>query len=201
MKNSLLPIDIFAESGCRLPLPNREELSEEAKNIFDTLKNPSGGSLAGLRGPGGIRLHSPDISIGLRAVNMRLRDPDVIDPRVRELAILVTAREHHCQFEWSAHEDEAKKVGVTAEIIEIVRNRLPTKALSEKDAAIIEFGRELFGNKKVTAETYARLASFFNKSEMVDIVNLMGMYAMTAALLIAFDAQLPEGKLARLPRG
>ena len=35
--------------------------------------------------------------------------------------------------------------------------------------------------------------------DLVDLVNLMGMYAMTAAVLIAFDAQLPDGVSPGLP--
>jgi hypothetical protein len=34
---------------------------------------------------------------------------------------------------------------------------------------------------------------------LMDLVNLMGMYAGTAAMLIAFDAQLPAGVAPGLP--
>lgn len=199
MSEKTLPPDIDPDSRCRLPFPNREDLDETARKTYDSLANPAGGSLAGLRGPGGIRLHSPELSRGLRPANMRLRDPGVIDARTRELAILVTAREHDCQFEWAAHEAEAKKEGVSDEVVEIVRHRRPAAGLSEQDAALIEFGRELFGDHRVAPETYARLAAFHDPRTLVDLVNLMGMYAMTAASLIAFDAQLPEGTPPGLP--
>ena len=118
MSNEVLPKDIDPQSRCRLPLPEREGLDDESRKTFDSLANPAGGSLAGLRGPGGIRLHSPELSCGLRPANIRLRDPDVIDARTRELAILITAREHDCQFEWAAHEAEAKSEGVPDEVVE-----------------------------------------------------------------------------------
>jgi 4-carboxymuconolactone decarboxylase len=38
--------------------------------------------------------------------------------RVRELAILTTARELDSQFEWAAHEPEALGEGISREIIE-----------------------------------------------------------------------------------
>ena len=199
MPNEALPKDIDPQSRCRLPLPERENLDEESRKTFDSLANPAGGSLAGLRGPGGIRLHSPELSRGLRPANIRLRDPDVIDARTRELAILITAREHDCQFEWAAHESEAKSEGVSDDVVEIVRHRRPTTELAEPDAALITFGRELFGDHRVTPETYARVAALFDRRTLVDLVNLMGMYAMTAASLIAFDAQLPEGTPPGLP--
>ena len=199
MSDDGLPNDIDPNSRCRLPLPNRSSLDDEARKTYDSLANPAGGSLAGLRGPGGMRLHSPDLSHGLRPVNIRLRDPDVIDARTRELAILITAREHDCQFEWAAHEAEAKSEGVSDEVVNIVRHRGPITSLPEPDAALITFGRELFGDHWVTPETYARVAALFDQRMLVDLVNLMGMYAMTAASLIAFDAQLPEGASPCLP--
>ena len=199
MSDDTLPADIDPHSRCRLPLPDRADLDRETQKTYDSLADPSGGSLAGLRGPGGIRLHSPDLSRGLRPANIRLRDPEVIDARTRELAILITAREHDCQFEWAAHEAEARSEGVSDDVIDIVRHRRPASGLSEADAALIEFGRELFGDHRVTSETYARVAALFDRRTLVDLVNLMGMYAMTAASLIAFDAQLPEDTPHGLP--
>ncbi len=194
-----IPADIDLESGSRLPLPDRESLDEAGKMTYDNLASPTGDTLAGLRGPGGIRLHSPDLSRGLREANQYLRNPSIIPARMRELAILVTAREHDCQFEWAAHEAEAKKEGVSEEIVEIVRHRLPADSLDEADAAIIAFGRELFGNHAVSSATYARVAALFDRRSLVNLVNLMGMYAMTAAVLISFDTQLPDGVEPGLP--
>ncbi|MEE2720437.1 MAG: carboxymuconolactone decarboxylase family protein [Pseudomonadota bacterium] len=193
------PPDIDPESRCRLPLPDRDGLDGQALQTYDSLADPAGGSLAGLRGPGGIRLHSPAVSNGLRPVNLYLRQSDVINPRTRELAILVTAREHDCQFEWAAHEAEARKEGVSKKVIDIVRHRKSTDGLDDNDAALIAFGRELFGDHRVAPETYARVAARFDRRTLVDLVNLMGMYAMTAAVLIAFDAQLPDGVRPGLP--
>lgn len=193
------PPDIDPQSGSRLPVPDRDALDDAGKKTFDSLTDPAGGSLAGLRGPGGIRLHSPDLSRGLRPVNLYLRDPAVINARTRELAILVTAREHDCQFEWAAHEAEARKEGVSDEIIDIVRHRRPTDGLDAEDADLIAFGRELFADHRVAPATYARLAARFDRRTLVDLVSLMGMYAMTAAVLIAFDAQLPDGVSPGLP--
>ena len=54
MHAEALPPDINPESRCRLPLPNRDDLDEAGKQTFDLLSDPHGGSLAGLRGPGGL---------------------------------------------------------------------------------------------------------------------------------------------------
>ena len=184
MSGRAYPADIDPQSQCRLRLPRREELDAEAQPIYDSLADPRGGSLRGLRGPGGIHLHSPVLARHTRALNRYLRQEAGLGGRLRELAILVTARELDSQFEWAAHEEEARREGLSPEIIETIRHRRDTSGLDQADAAAIELARalELFGRKK-----------------LVDLVALMGNYAATAAMLTAFDMQLDPDQPPPLP--
>src|SRR5205823_7912839 len=101
--------------------PKREELGPEAQLVYDSLADPRGASLRGLRGPGGILLHSPELARYTRPLNHYLRHEAGLGGRVRELAILVTARALDSQFEWCAHEAEAMREGVSRDIIDIVK--------------------------------------------------------------------------------
>jgi 4-carboxymuconolactone decarboxylase len=195
----MYPDDVDPESGCRLPLPRRDELSVEAQEIYDRLANPSGGNLRGLRGPGGIQLHSPELSRRSRPLNHYLRFESELGGRVRELAILTTARELDSQFEWAAHEGEARREGISDEAIDIIRDRGDLDGLDEQDAIVIQLGREIFGNRTVCAATFAQALSHFGRCALVDLVALMGNYAATAALLTAFDMQLDPGQKPGLP--
>ena len=116
-------------SGCRLPLPKREQLDDAGQRTYDSLADPKGGTIRGLRGPGGILLHSPELSRRSRPLNRYLRHEAGLGGRVRELAILTTARELDSQFEWAAHEPEALDEGISREIIEIVKHRKDTNGL------------------------------------------------------------------------
>ena len=95
----MYPEDVDQESGCRLPLPRREQLDDAAQLTYDSLADPKGGTIRGLRGPGGIMLHSPELSLRVRPLNRYLRHEAGLGGRVRELAILTTAREVDSQFE------------------------------------------------------------------------------------------------------
>ena len=91
-----------------------------------------------------------------------------------DLAILVTAREYDEQFDWSINELAAREDGLEPAIIEIVRERKPLSVLGEKEALIVKFGRELFGQHFVTAETYARALDVFGERDLVDFVDVDG---------------------------
>ncbi|MGE5271415.1 MAG: carboxymuconolactone decarboxylase family protein [Thiohalocapsa sp.] len=186
--------DIDPQSGCRLPLPHRDELPPEAQSVWDSLADPQGGTLRGLRGPGGIGLHSPELARHSRPLNRYLRYDSGLGGRVRELAILATARAVDSRFEWAAHEEEARREGIAPDIIETVRHRRSTTGLAEADAVVIDLAREIFTARKVSSETFARALRQFGRRPLVDLVALMGNYASTAALLTAFDMQLDPGQ-------
>jgi 4-carboxymuconolactone decarboxylase len=195
----MYPEDIDPQSQCRLPLPRRDELDPEGQRIYDSLADPQGASLRGLRGPGGLHLHSPALARYTRPLNHYLRHEAGLGGRLRELAILVTARELDSQFEWAAHEAEALREGLSSELIDTIKHRRDTGGLDETDAVVIELGREIFTARQVGSATFARALAQFGRRQLVDLVALMGNYAATAALLTAFDMQLDPDRPPPLP--
>ena len=195
---STYPPDIDPTSGFRLPLPRREDLDEAGKRTFDRGNTP-GANIAGLRGPAGVQLYSPKTTEHLSAINRYLRFEAGFTPRIREIAILATAREMDSQFEWVAHEPEALKEGVPASLIDVIRFRRSTEGLDPTEARVIELARELWHDHKVKPETFAALKAVYGPHKLIDLVLLMGAYASTAGLLTAVDVQLPPGKVPLLP--
>ena len=190
--------DIDPKSGFRLPLPNREDLDEAGKAAYDRSAKP-GGSIAGLQGPGGVQLYSPRTAAHVSAINRYLRFEAGFSPRIREIAILATAREMDSQFEWVAHEPEALKEGVPQQVIDIIKFRRPTDGIDATDAIVIELVRELWRDHKVKSETFAKAKAMFGPNKLIELVMLSGNYAATAALLTAVDMQLHPGKQPLMP--
>jgi 4-carboxymuconolactone decarboxylase len=195
---SATPADIFADSGARVPMVKRDDLDEVGKKMFDQA-NGDGNSIVGLRGPGGLRLYSPLLDEYTRQTNQYLRFKSGIDPRTREIACMVTAREMDQRFEWYAHELEGRKVGVPENVIEAIKNRRPTTGLDPRDAAIVRLGREALGAHNVSSATFAEISKYFGRKDLMNLVGLMGDYAGTSVLLTTFNQQLPDGKISDLP--
>ena len=196
----MLPSDIDPDSRCRLPLVRREDLDAEGQKMFDAHVDPKGGTIRGLKGPGGIGLHSAALARLTRPVGRYLRFEAPESPRIRETAILITARMCDSKFEWAAHEPESLSVGVPAAVVDVIKHNKPTSGLDDTDQIIIELGREAFGKRKVSSATYARAHKRFGSRGLIDLVQLMGNYAGTAALLCVFDMQLDDGPdVAQLP--
>ena len=170
------PKDVYPETGNRFPAV-RAGLTPDAF------------------GPGAIRQYSPPVAESMTAVNDYLRRKSGLDNRLVELAILVTAREMDCVYVWTAHEPPAQKAGLQQEIIDVVKYRRPLTKLAEKDAVIVQLGREAFGKHKVSSDTFARAEKQFGKQGLVNIVALMGDYAATTLLLNVADQHVrPKDK-------
>ena len=174
------PKDVYPETGNRFPAV-RAGLTPDAF------------------GPGAIRQYSPPVAESMTAVNDYLRRKSGLDNRLVELAILVTAREMDCVYVWTAHEPPALKAGLQPEIIDVVKFRRPLTKLAEKDAVIVQLGREAFGKHKVSSDTFARAEKQFGKPQLVNIVALMGDYAATTLLLNVADQHVRPKDKALLP--
>jgi 4-carboxymuconolactone decarboxylase len=190
--------DIDPQSGFRLPLPARESLDAVARAAYDEAATP-GKSVAGLWGPAGIQLYSPQTIPHLKGLYRHLRFNAGFSPAVREIAILVVAREMNSQFQWTMHEAVALKDGVPPEVIDVIRHRTGTQGLSEEHAAVIDLGREAYRDHCVKSETFARAKAVFGPQRLVELVLLMGTAASTSALLAVFDVQMRPGMAPLLP--
>jgi len=135
-------------------------------------------------GPGQIRRHGG----GLKSLEASVARRDI------DLAILISAREHHSIYDWTMNEQQARKDGLEPAVIDVVREHNPTTGLAEKDAALIEFGRDVLSKHMVSATTYARVVKIFGERDLVDLVAVMGQHASEATMLAAFDQHLPVGQ-------
>ena len=185
------PKDIYADTGNRFPMIKREELDEAGKKVYD--------ARADAFGPGAIRLYSPPVADYMTGVNEYLRRKSGLDPRLVELAILVTAREMDCEYVWTAHEPAAQKAGLDQNVIDTVKNRKPVTALGEKEAVIIQLGRDSIAKHKVDSDTFARASKLFGNQGVVNIVSLMGDYAATTMLLNVADQHVGPSDKPLLP--
>jgi 4-carboxymuconolactone decarboxylase len=111
-----------------------------------------------------------------------------------DLATLVTAREYDEEYDWTLTELAARHDGLDAPVVDVVRERKTPEGLGEKEAALIEFGRELLGKHNVSAETYARALKVFGETDLVDFVTLIAQRSRDDVLLIGFDQHLPAGQ-------
>jgi predicted SnoaL-like aldol condensation-catalyzing enzyme len=192
-----LPPDIDAQSYSRLPLILKDSLDAEGRRIFEAI-NGREGNVPRL-GPPASSLYSLPASEPYDELNVLLRKASV-GPQFFEIGTLVPAREFNQQYEWSAHEVGARRVGVSDQVINVIKYDRPVTGLPEKEATVIEYGRAMLrGDRQVPAELFAKMVALFGRQGTIEITMIMGDYTMTAMLLNAVDQHLPPGREPLLP--
>lgn len=172
----------------RIPqITTRDALAPDQQAIFDAIAGPRGG----LRGPFTFLLHSPEIAGRAGHLGAYIRYESSLSRSERELAIITTAREFDCQYEWSAHARLAREAGVRQEAIDAVANRSALEALTEDEALIIRFGRELFRDRRVSDTTFQTAHARFGNQGVVELTATMGYYGMIACTLNVFQLEAP----------
>ena len=186
---SKLPADLDPQSRARLPYLKSSEVDAKGKKVVDIFGK--GGTISG---PLAFATYNPGVGQALLDLHDAAVTGGTLDPYTRELAILVACRETNYNLEWNGHEASGLKAGIDAKLIDVVRKRGPLSGLSEKDATVIRFGRQMLSDKKVDSATFAKAVQLWGKRGAMDMVAVMNTYAVSGFFAIAVDEHSGEGK-------
>jgi 4-carboxymuconolactone decarboxylase len=173
----------------RIPLlTNKEDVSEDKQHIVEEIMGSRGGRISG---PFSVLLHNPEAAGRSAHLGSALRFESTLPDDLREVAINTAARENDCGYEWAGHAKLALSLGVSQETLDVIANRQPLDSLSKDEALVVQYGRELFRDHRISDATYAAASERFGTRGLVDLTALMGYYGMLACSLNAFDVQPP----------
>jgi hypothetical protein len=184
-----LPPDIHPVTLSRLPPVTAEDLDEEGKQLL--AKNPGKPG----PGPGHVTIYSPQG----RTLGIPTGVNSPVGARYFQLAVLIIAREIDQQYEWTAHEPAGLKQGLEQSVIDVVKYNRDVKGLTDKDAALITFGRTLYREHKVSSELWQKMVGHFGRQHTVQLMMIMGDYFRVGFMMNAVDQHLPADRKALLP--
>jgi len=167
-------------------------LTGEQQALVDAISSGPRGRFSN-SGPFAVYLHAPGFGHLAQQLGGYVRLGTSVPPRLSELAILCTARFWQAQYEWVAHAAIAAKQGVKpATIRDLQAGRTPTSAPRD-EMAIYAFVRELYATRRVSDATYKRVHKLLGDAGMVELVGILGYYAMVSMILNVFRMPVPEG--------
>lgn len=183
----------------RLPLATRESVPEDQRAFFDELLKGYGSVPS--HGPASVIIHVPKVHQLVNAMNNYLRHESSLPKKIRELAMIVTARELDCQYIWNAHAASARANGVSDAIVDALRDRKELPRLADDEAAVVRYGQEFFRTRRVSKGTFQLAFEQFGKQGTVELALTLGAYSSLALVVNSFDVDLPppERKESVLP--
>lgn len=174
------------------------EMSDAQRKAVRELESGPRGKL-NPHGPNALLLRSPDLMSRTQKVGEYLRYHCALPPRLREFAILVTARQWRAQLEWIEHSPLAVQHGVDPVAIDDLLQGKPSRALRDDEAAVYHFCRELHESHGVSDAAFAAVAERFGEHGVIDLIALTGYYTMLAMVLNVGQEPLPGGVAPPLP--
>ena len=105
--------------------------------------------------------------------------------------LLLTARELDCQFIWNAHSGFALTSGVPDKLVDDLRYKKERTGLSDKESAVVNYGRELFRTHRISQSTFDAAHAQIETLGLIELTNMMGYYSSLAFNIKGFDVGLP----------
>jgi 4-carboxymuconolactone decarboxylase len=186
-----LPVTALAQE--RYPELRLDQLTPEQKAYVENLQKPPRNNTTALKNPPfKVYMRSPALAAKLEEVSDYVRWGTGLEPRLTELAIMLTARQWSSQWIWRGHYRLAIRGGLDPSVgADIAAGKRPEK-MKEDEAILYNYAIEMYRDKAVSDAAYAAAVKQFGEKGLIDLVATMGYYDTVAMTLITAKAVAPR---------
>ena len=167
----------------RLQTIEKTDMTERQKQIYDEIVSGPRGQV---RGPLSIWLYRPELADRAQRLGQYCRYDTSLEPRLSELAILTTARIWDAAFEWQAHVPHALAGGVDSSIIDSLSADQTPSFVSKDEEIVYAVTREINITRQLSDDTYNQVVKILGVEATVDLIGLLGYYALISMTINAF---------------
>ncbi len=164
-----------------------EAMSLKQKEVLEEILR---GPRQNLDGPFLAWIHSPELANQAQRLGAFCRYHSSIPLRFSELAILTTAALWQSQAEWLIHEPIALENGLSPDIVDALRVGREPHFEDEKERTVYQLTQSLYQHRRVPDALYNQARELFGEPALVELVGILGYYAMVAMTLNVFDVRL-----------
>ena len=153
----------------RIPAITREAVPEELRAVFDEVAAEPGGIGTG---PMSVLKNSPEMARRSRPLFNFVRNESTVPKKLRELAMLLTARAMDCPYIWNAHVGFGREDGLSDTLVDALRDRQTLPPVPPDEAAVIEYATQLFQRRRVAPETFQAVLDLLGSQGLVELTTL-----------------------------
>ncbi|MEJ0018511.1 MAG: hypothetical protein WDN25_18525 [Acetobacteraceae bacterium] len=172
----------------RIPtVASKTDMAPEHQYVFDQVMEVFGR----VRGPFSVLLHSPKLAERLLPMVPFAREGTVIDPPLRQIAVLAAVRERDANYVWAAQVDVARRVGLREEVIDLLRIKGEPSALPADERDIVVAMRQLMRGNRIEQPVFDALLSRHDVQWLVELITVANFYVALSGVVNAFDVPVP----------
>ena len=184
----------------RIPYISRDDLPADKRQLYDHIERTRSG-IDGKGMPNSFRLlfNAPDAAEAVGALGEHIRLRSTLHPAFRETAILGVAQALDSRYVWAHHEPIARSVGVRPQVIEAIRSGRAPMGLPPKEGVFAQAGKEFVRNGALSERTFQAIEHLLGPEGAVELVVVIGYYAMLNGVLGSLGIELDEHLETTLP--
>jgi 4-carboxymuconolactone decarboxylase len=179
----------------RVKLLEKDQADPVIQEMFQKLENGKSPIINLYKAVG----NSPKAGRNFIRLGNAVLNPDILDPKLRELAILRVGNLLQSEYEFTKHVVIGKNAGVTMDQINDLSNWKASKKFTDIERAVLRYTDEVTLNVKVSDGTFADLKRFFDDAAIVKLTITIGYYGMVSRILVALQVELEPGEQAFMP--
>ena len=180
----------------RVPYVSRDDLDADGQQIYDRIRQDRNTAEVGLQFRA--LLNNPQAAGHLTSMGASLRFQSSLPDNLKELAIILVAREWNSDIEWTGHAVAAARTGVSDGSIESIRTRRAPEGLTAQEAAIARFVHEMLQDKQVSDAKFDDAKSIVGERGVVDLTLTVAYYSALALAQIALKLEMEPGRVSTL---
>jgi len=177
-------------------IPREEMTPAQAEACTEAVQGPRGK----VPGPMVAWLRNAELARCAQKLGEVLRFGTSLDPRLRELAILICARHWTSHYEWTAHKRIALTEGLAPEVINALAAGTPPPFDSAAQELVYRLSRAILQDGRLSDALYEEGLSQIGEAALVELVGTLGYYCLVGLTLNVFELGLPEGHAPELER-
>ena len=177
----------------RIPYVEKETVTGEAKTLYDTFEKQFNVS----RIPNVVKAlsNNPKLAAKVFPLANYFMNESSLNPRYRELAVLILMKRLNCEYGFGRHIDIALRVGLTREQIDNVGSYQTSPLFTDDDKLILRYADELTQRAQVDDALFTQVREHLGQQNLLDLTAATSFWNMMARNLNALQIELePEGR-------
>lgn len=142
--------------------------------------------------------HNRTVSKAVNTFASTFFDPELLDPRLRELLILRMGWDTESAYEFGQHVLAARQVGISEDEIRATTRPVADGPWSPLESVALQAVDEVHADDCVADSTWAELSALVDDATAISIVGVAACYRMVAGILNSLGVQ-PEPDLPGWP--
>lgn len=173
--------------AARLPYIDREQLPESDRDIYDRMVQERGIPVGNIFRT---LANAPNLLRRFNALGGELRNKTLIDPKLRELALMTVGRLTNAEYEFTHHWNISLQVGVKREQLEHLADFEKSPLFNEHERAVMRYAVEATQQVKVSEATFNALRGVLDNRRIMELVMNVAFYNAVVRILVPCGVEL-----------